>query len=199
MLDVNHLYCERNQGLLFDALSFSLMPGTVLQIKGPNGAGKTTLLRILCGLFSEFEGEVVWDLEKHPLYLGHKPAVKDSLTVAENLNWLCELQQCIPGSDQIDKALSEVGLRAYKDVLAGQLSEGQRKRVSLARLYLIDSPVWLLDEPFSAIDVEGISKLEDRMRGYVDSGGSIILTSHQAVDIGHDVGEIHLSGAPSCS
>lgn len=198
MLEVNHLYCERNQGLLFDALSFSLKPGQVVQIKGPNGAGKTTLLRILCGLFGEFEGDVLWDLEKHPLYLGHKAGVKDLLTVAENLSWLCELQLCYPNSDQLQNALSEVGLLAYQDVMAGQLSEGQRKRVNLARLYLIDSPVWLLDEPFSAIDVEGISKLEDRMRRYVEDGGSIILTSHQAVNIGHDIIALELKGVQSC-
>ncbi|MBL4681154.1 MAG: cytochrome c biogenesis heme-transporting ATPase CcmA [Pseudomonadales bacterium] len=198
MLDVKNLYCERNQGLLFEALSFSLKPGKVIQIKGPNGAGKTTLLRILCGLFGEFEGEVLWDLEKHPIYLGHKAGVKDLLTVTENLNWLCELQQNYPSSDQIKKALIEVGLLAYKDVMAGQLSEGQKKRVSLARLYLINSPVWLLDEPFSAIDVEGLTKLEERMRGYVEGGGSIILTSHQMVNIDQDVTELLLKGANSC-
>jgi len=82
--------------------------------------------------------------------------------------------------------------------MAGQLSEGQKKRVSLARLYLINSPVWLLDEPFSAIDVEGLTKLEERMRGYVEGGGSIILTSHQMVNIDQDVTELLLKGANSC-
>ncbi|MFT5208867.1 MAG: heme exporter protein A [Flavobacterium sp.] len=198
MLEVKDLSCERDERLLLDSLSFSLSPGSVLQIKGPNGAGKTTLLRILCGLFKEYEGDVNWDLEKHPLYLGHKPGVKDLLTVRENLSWLCEIQQFSPNAQKISTALTEVGLGLYEDVLAGNLSEGQRKRINLARFYLIESPVWLLDEPFSAIDVEGISKLEDRFRSHIREGGSIIFTSHQSINMDQKIDELLLGGGLKC-
>ena len=195
MLEVSDLFCERDERLLFNGLSFSLAPGSVLQIKGPNGAGKTTLLRILCGLFKEYEGEILWDLEKHPLYLGHKPGVKDLLSVGENLRWLCEIQQVSPTSTQISTALAEVGLSDYEDVFAGSLSEGQRKRINLARFYLLDSPVWLLDEPFSAIDIEGVTKLEERIQTHIIEGGSIIFTSHQAINIDQDINELILGEA----
>ncbi|MFT7689211.1 MAG: heme exporter protein A [Candidatus Azotimanducaceae bacterium] len=195
MLEVNDLFCERDERLLFGGLSFSLAPGSVLQIKGPNGAGKTTLLRILCGLFKEYEGEILWSLEKHPLYLGHKPGVKDLLTVEENLRWLCEIQQLSPSAKQMSTALLEVGLGSYENVFAGSLSEGQRKRINLARFYLLDSPVWLLDEPFSAIDIEGVAKLEERFQDHIANGGSIILTSHQAIDIDQTIDELILGGA----
>lgn len=198
MLEVKNLFCERDERLLFGNLSFSLTSGSVLQIKGPNGAGKTTLLRILCGLFKEYEGDVNWDLERHPLYLGHKPGVKDLLTVRENLSWLCEIQQMSPSSQEISAALTEVGLGLYEDVLAGNLSEGQRKRINLARFYLIESPVWLLDEPFSAIDVEGISKLEERFRRHIREGGSIIFTSHQMINMDQKIDELLLDGALKC-
>ena len=198
MLEVKNLFCERDERLLFGNFSFSLTSGSVLQIKGPNGAGKTTLLRILCGLFKEYEGDVNWDLERHPLYLGHKPGVKDLLTVRENLSWLCEIQQMSPSSQEISAALTEVGLGLYEDVLAGNLSEGQRKRINLARFYLIESPVWLLDEPFSAIDVEGISKLEERFRRHIREGGSIIFTSHQMINMDQKIDELLLDGALKC-
>jgi len=198
MLEVKNLFCERDERLLFGSLSFSLTPGSVLQIKGPNGAGKTTLLRILCGLFKEYKGDVNWDLERHPLYLGHKPGVKDLLTVRENLSWLCEIQQMSPTSQEISAALTEVGLGLYEDVLAGNLSEGQRKRINLARFYLIESPVWLLDEPFSAIDVEGISKLEERFRRHIREGGSIIFTSHQMINMDQKIDELLLDGTLKC-
>ncbi len=173
--------------MLFDQLSFQLQAGEIVQIKGANGAGKTTLLRILCGLYTEFDGEVDWQLEKHPLFLGHKPGVKDLLTAAENLKWLCNLQQTAVTEAELTNGLSEVGLQGYEHVPCGNLSEGQRKRVNLARFYLLDSPVWLLDEPFSAIDVEGVNKFEKLMGQHIANGGSIIYTSHQAINVDTNV------------
>ena len=193
VLNVNRLSCERGQRLLFSNLSFQLRAGELLQIRGVNGAGKTTLLRILCGLYSEFEGEVDWSVESYPLYLGHKPGVKDLLTTSENIIWLCGLHKVSVGRDKINEVLSMVGLRGYEDVACGNLSEGQRKRVNLARFYLLDNPVWLLDEPLSAIDMEGVVRFEAMMGEHVKSGGAIVFTSHQSIDVGAEVKFLDLS------
>jgi heme exporter protein A len=179
MLNVSQLSCERDHRLLFENLEFSVAPGEVLWIEGSNGAGKTTLLRILSGLYTDYTGQVNWDLPQLPIYLGHKPGVKDLLSARENLNWLASMQQAPVAATAIDAALAKVGLRGFEDVLCGAMSEGQRKRVNLARLYLLDSVAWVLDEPFSAIDVAGIKSLEQRMGEHLDAGGLIILISHQ--------------------
>ena len=135
MLQASQLSCEREYRLLFDQLSFELMPGEVLRGLGPNGSGKTTLLRILCGLFSDFEGQVSWDDSESMLYLGHAPGVKNNLTVLENLRWLVTLGQDTAVAEQdLYAALAEVGLTGFEDVFCSSLSAGQRKRVNLARL-----------------------------------------------------------------
>jgi heme exporter protein A len=179
MLTVSQLTCERDHRCLFENLSFSLGAGQLLQIEGGNGAGKTTLLRILGGLYTDYSGSVSWELASQPLYLGHKPGVKDLLSARENLVWLAGLQQSGIDVDSIDQALSEVGLRGYEEVLCGAMSEGQRKRVNLARLYLLQAQVWILDEPFSAIDRQGVERLEARMQTHIDAGGALIVISHQ--------------------
>jgi heme exporter protein A len=179
MLKVTNLRCERDQRLLFDGLAFTAQPGDIIQVVGPNGAGKSTLLKILCGVYDEFEGDVEWDLKDHPLYLGHRPGVNDYLTVAENLVWLAQLHEQTLTQTEIDRILTEVGLRGYADVPCSNLSEGQRKRVSLARFYVFTNRVWILDEPFSAIDTAGITSLETLIQGHADSGGLVLLTSHQ--------------------
>jgi len=192
VLRVTDLSCERDQRLLFYHLSFGIQAGEILQVKGANGSGKTTLLRILCGLYTEFDGEIDWELEKYPLFLGHKPGVKDLLTSRENLSWLCKLHQVQLSDIDIDSTLKKVGLAGYEDVACGNLSEGQRKRVNLARFHLLDSPVWLLDEPFSAIDVDGVAKFQRLMSGHVANGGAIIFTSHQPIDVGVEIQELNL-------
>ena len=150
MLQVKQLSCERQRRELFYELSFSCNAGEAWHVRGANGAGKTTLLRVLAGLFSNYEGEVVWDVDRFPLYIGHRPGVKNQLTCLENLAWLMRLHQDDTSEESLRDALGEIGLGGYENVLCGQLSEGQRKRVSLARMLLSDSPVWILDEPFSA-------------------------------------------------
>ena len=194
MLQVTKLSCERDQRLLIDRLSFEVGNGEIVHVRGQNGAGKTTLLRILCGLYQDFEGQVRWQDEIHPLYFGHKPGVKDLLTAEENLGWLCKLSHGITVSiENIQQALGEVGLSGFEDVPCGSLSEGQRKRVHLARFYLLDNPMWILDEPFSAIDVSGISMFQARMQKHVSAGGSIIYTSHQPIEGVNEVRELDLS------
>lgn len=182
-LQVSDLACERDDRLLFEAVAFSVSAGQALQIAGGNGVGKTTLLRMLAGLYEDYQGTIDWTLHRPPLYLGHKPGVKDGLSAAENLAWLMRLQGQAPSPELIAAALDQVGLAAYADIPCGSMSEGQRKRVNLARLYVIDSPAWLLDEPFSAIDPAGVVQLQARMQQHLDAGGLLVLTSHQPVSL----------------
>jgi heme exporter protein A len=182
MLETQQLTCERNHRILFQDLSISLSKGEVLQVEGANGAGKSTLLRVLAGLYEDFEGEVSWQVEDYPLYIGHKVGVKDAMSARENLMWLADLQASDVSKGDIDSALARVSLAGYEDVLCGEMSEGQRKRVNLARLFLLHNPVWILDEPFSAIDKEGVASITGRINEHLSNAGTVILTSHQAVD-----------------
>jgi heme exporter protein A len=193
MLQVQDLYCERQRRILFERLSFSVRPGELLQIKGSNGSGKTTLLKILTGLYEDYTGEVDWDLTSWPLFVSHKPGVKDQLTALENLEWLAGLHQGTVDRLEVDRALLAVGLAGYQDVLCGTMSEGQRKRVNLARLFFVKSHAWILDEPLSAIDVEGVKLLQERIGSHLDDGGLVIVTSHQSLDVAHDVRYLDLS------
>lgn len=179
MLSVDGLNCERDQRLLFQDLTFSASSGDIVQVEGANGAGKSTLLKILCGIYDEFEGTVEWDLKDYPLYLGHRPGVNDYLTVAENLHWLAALHDVMLPPGAIETMLNEVGLSGYGNVPCSNLSEGQRKRVSLARLYAFTNTVWILDEPFSAIDQAGLTSLEAQIQRHAEQGGLVLLTSHQ--------------------
>ena len=170
---------------LFNDLSFAVQPGQLWQVDGPNGAGKTSLIRILCGLSRYgYEGTV----ERHVplLYLGHHAAVKALLTPRENL--ALHTSGVERYSDpQIEAALSSVGLYGYEDVPSHTLSAGQHRRVNLARLFLSRSPLWLLDEPFTAIDKEGVAKLEGLLQSHVERGGSVVMTSHQVLTVSCDV------------
>jgi heme exporter protein A len=160
-------------------------PGHLLQIEGANGAGKTSLIRILAGLSRYgFEGQV----ERHAplLYLGHHAGVKALLTPRENLAWH------VAGEDdysdgQIEDALARVGLYGYEDVPSHALSAGQHRRVNLARLYLSQSPLWLLDEPFTAIDKSGVLELEALLVQHVERGGAVVMTSHQTLQVTYEV------------
>ena len=196
MLQVDHLYCERQRRVLFENLSFTVAPGQLLQIEGANGSGKTTLLKIICGLFEDYSGDVDWRLDAWPLFVSHKPGVKDQLTARENLQWLADLYQPGTQSSTIDDAIDAVGLRGFEDVLCGAMSEGQRKRVNLARLFFLTSPAWILDEPLRAIDVDGVKLLQERIASQLNEGGMVILTSHQLLDVDHEVRHLNLS-APS--
>ena len=187
LLNVTQLSCERDHRLLFDEISFAVEAGEIWQIKGPNGSGKTTLLRILCGLYEEFSGGIDWSLDQFPLYVGHKPGVKDQLTILENLLWLCQLHDIELDQGVLLDVLQKLGLQGCEHVNCGSLSEGQRKRVNLARLFLLKSPVWLLDEPFSAIDVKGVELIEQLIVNHQASGGAVLFTSHQPMQAGSAV------------
>ena len=181
MLEVQNLRCERNRRVLFEGLSFGARAGEVLQIEGPNGAGKSTLLKILMGIYEEFDGTIGWQLDDYPLYLGHRSGVNDYLTVNENLSWMAKLHDQNISSADIGEMLAAVGLESYADVVCGNLSEGQRKRVNLARLYAFNNKVWVLDEPLSAVDSDGIQSLEARIQKHSEAGGLVLFTSHQSL------------------
>jgi heme exporter protein A len=194
-LVVNGLSLNRGGRQLFSNLCFEVGAGELIQVEGSNGAGKTSLIRILAGLSRYgFEGRV--DRNEAILYLGHSSAVKGMLTPRENLSW------SVTGRGQysieeIDSALSKVGLYGYEDVASNTLSAGQHRRVNLARLHLSDCPLWLLDEPFTAIDKAGVESLQELFSAHVENGGAIMLTSHQTLSPGHRVRSINLSPTDS--
>lgn len=185
MLEAHHLTCVRDERVLFEALSLTVQPGEIVQIAGANGAGKTSLLRILTGLATAEAGKVCWqgepirrqrDVFHHQLlWLGHQPGVKAVLTADENLRFYHpRLSQ-----DARWAALAATGLIGYEDVPVAQLSAGQQRRVALARLWLSDAALWVLDEPFTALDVAGIETLTRRLERHASRGGAVVLTTHQ--------------------
>ena len=180
--------------MLFAALEFSLVPGSLLRIAGPNGTGKTSLLRMLCGLLEPAAGEVRWhgcnirtqreDYWKNLVYVGHLNGVKDDLTVIENV----KVAQAVAGRtvehELIRQALRAVGLAPYENTLARRLSQGQRRRVALARLFATTTAsLWILDEPFIALDVRGVEALSERIATHVVNGNMVVLVTHQDVAI----------------
>ena len=189
MLETTELACERGGLRLFSNLSFSLGPGGLLRVRGANGSGKTTLLRTLAGLTRPAAGAVRWrgnpigdDYRGEMLFLGHAPAVKDELTVLENLEFSARLSGLRePGCE---KALEQLGIARLAGLPARYLSQGQRRRVALARLALSASiPLWLLDEPFAALDNAGIAQVSALCSAHLAGGGILVLTSHQDVAI----------------
>lgn len=187
MLTVNNLSCERDDRILFSALNFTVQAGEILQIEGQNGSGKTSLLRILCGLSNSFEGEILWKNShlstllsaylQQVLYVGHHTGIKASLTAEENLRWMQTLHPLL-NKCCLAEALKQVGLWGYEDVPCYRLSAGQQRRVSLARLYLSRHPLWILDEPFTALDKKGVAEKEQLILRHAANGGLCILTTH---------------------
>lgn len=190
-LKVSGLNLERGGRELFRNLSFEVDSGQLIQLAGANGAGKTSLLRILAGLSRYgFEGSVEKSVRQ--IYLGHQAAVKGLLSPRENLAWHVD-GEGVRTDEQIEHALTQVGLYGYEDLPSHNLSAGQHRRVNLARLYLSDSPLWLLDEPFAAVDAQGISALESLVVDHVSGGGAVILTSHQALSVDIPVHSLSLN------
>lgn len=181
------LVCERDERTLFEGLDVCVSSGEMLKVTGANGAGKTSLLRMLAGLMTPTAGQVRFngqplpralpELAHHLLWLGHAPTLKLSLTPMENLSWLCALGA--PANRMaIEAALASVGLAGYEDQPCQRLSAGQRRRVALARLYVAPAPLWLLDEPFTALDAASVAALEAHLQRHCEEGGTVVLTSH---------------------
>jgi len=197
-LKINNLSCQRGYNLLFENLSFELNSGEVLKISGPNGSGKTSLMKILSGLNSFETGSIEYDnikinSEKYNLdflYLGHLAALSPELSCLENLKYTAHLGNNNLNPDFSD-ALTKVGLEKFENELVGKLSAGQKKRIALSLLFITQSKVWLLDEPFSALDSQAIKIIESRIEEHCNSGGLCILTTHQDCNI-ENIKEISL-------
>ena len=191
MLEARDLYCERDDRVLFQHLDFSLCAGQSIQVQGSNGSGKTTLLRILCGLNRDYRGDIRWqgqpvekaraDFRAQVFYLGHAPAINRSLSAAENLRWFCASRGVRAG--KIREALAAFNLQGYDDVPCYMMSAGQQRRAALARLLVTEALLWVLDEPFTAIDKQGVAELQSLLVNHAGRGGMVILSTHQDVGI----------------
>lgn len=189
MLEVSNLTAIRDERVLFENLTFSIQPGELVQIEGRNGTGKTTLLRIVTGLGDKEEGEILWkgeqidksrdEFHQDLLFLGHQTGVKRELTAFENLIFYQSVHQESSSQEAIFQALAKVGLAGREDVPVAQLSAGQQRRVALARLWLSKQVLWILDEPLTAIDKQGVKVLEALFAHHAENGGIVILTTHQ--------------------
>lgn len=187
-LHATDLACDRDGRLLFEHLQVQVAAGDMLQVCGPNGCGKTSLLRLLAGLMQPAEGHVAFaspvqrsERGRQLLWIGHATGIKDALSAEENLAWLCALHT--PASrEHIWTALAAIGLRGFEDVPCQRLSAGQQRRVALARLYLPGPPLWILDEPFTALDAQAVEQLERHLVDHCERGGMVVLTTHHVLE-----------------
>jgi len=193
LLEARQLECVRDDRLLFRDLSFTLAAGEVLQIEGANGSGKTSLLRILCGLRLAEAGQVLWqgedvsevreDYYANMIYIGHLPCIKGDLTTLENIRSLLDTRsQSVPLAE-IEQALAKVGLAGFDDVVSKALSSGQRRRILLAFLQLSKTKLWIMDEPLTALDVQGVALVETMLMEHREAGGSAIFTTHHGMQL----------------
>ncbi|WP_157049339.1 heme ABC exporter ATP-binding protein CcmA [Psychrobacter urativorans] len=199
VLSCHELTVQRGEIPLCEGVALELSAGDICHLIGANGTGKTTLLMQLAGLLPVLTGEVHYQGSKtlpiQPLYVSHQLGIHPSLTVAQNLTFLLNLYGITPSRDEIDAALNWVGLQGFETISSSHLSAGQTRRITLARLYLLTpkvTPLWLLDEPFTALDVDMVARMEVRLREFADMGGAILMTSHQPVAVANQV--LDLSG-----
>jgi len=198
LLQGSGLSCIRDDRVLFSELDFRLQAGQILLLEGKNGSGKTSLLRILCGFREPDAGEVRWGDEAindssyyaDMAYIGHLDGIKKELTVLENLK--VSLALGVAGQYSIVQALKKVHLNGYDEVLVQALSAGQKRRLSLARLLITHNVLWILDEPFTSLDKQGIALIESLMVEHCANGGMIVLTSHHDIDL-HEVDVIRIN------
>ena len=194
LLTLDELTVQRGEMPLCERVELQLSAGSICHLIGANGTGKTTLLMQLAGLLPVLTGDVYYQgqtgLPNQPLYVSHQLGIHPSLTVAQNLTFLLNLYGMTPSATDIDDALSWVGLQGFDAISSSHLSAGQTRRITLARLYLLSpevTPLWLLDEPFTALDVDMVARMETRLRDFAQAGGSILMTSHQTVGVADQV------------
>lgn len=193
MLSATQLSCARGQRVLFRDVQFTLASGQWLHVAGDNGTGKTSLLRLLCGLSLPLEGEVLWQgqplaedresFHRELLYVGHSGGLKEELTPLENLHLSLEMEGVATTSEAVISALNRFGLMDREHLAVRHLSAGQKRRVLLARLLLRPATLWILDEPFNALDVRACAFLLQQIRDHLARGGMAVLTSHQPIEL----------------
>lgn len=193
MLEVSNLACSRGDHRLFSGLSFALQPGQIMQIQGANGSGKTSLLRTLCGFIQPDEGKISWDgcdvreLDEayygQMMYLGHLNAIKDELSALENLRISSGLSGAELNESGAIAALRRMGLKGRERLPAKVLSQGQRRRVALARLLVSEARLWILDEPLTALDVNAVGLMQELLAEHLAKSGMVIFTTHQPLEV----------------
>lgn len=193
MLEICNLACSRGDHLLFSDLNFSVSSGELLQVQGANGCGKTSLLRTLCGFMVPVSGEIRWHGQNicelrdkfyaEMIYLGHLNAIKDELNALENLHISSALAGCKVDDIQVIAALHRMGLRGRETLPVKVLSQGQRRRVALARLLLSDASLWILDEPLTALDVSAVGLMQELIGEHLANKGMVIYTTHQPLEV----------------
>ena len=199
MLEASNLECIRGERSLFAGVGFRLAAGEMLYLQGSNGSGKTSLMRILCGLSHPVAGEIRWrsqtiaalgeDYRRELCYLGHHNAIKEELTPLENLLAAARLaDEALDEGDALD-ALERVGLAGREELACRYLSQGQKRRVALARLVNERRALWVLDEPYVALDTEAVALVADLIGAHLQRGGLAVLTTHQPVDVA--AGAVH--------
>ncbi len=191
MLSARGLSCVRGERTLFTGLDFEISSGEWLHVRGENGVGKTSLLRLLTGLTKPAAGDIFWcnqsirtdseEYRKNLLFLGHRDSVKEDLTALENLEIAAALDGSRLFAEEALPALYRFGLKGREDLPVSCLSAGQKRRVLLARLVTRKAKLWILDEPFNALDVKAVQMLSDLIEGHVEGGGMVIMTSHQEI------------------
>ena len=194
MLSVNALECVRGERRLFANLGFELAPHTLLEVRGANGSGKTSLLRMLCGFLAPAAGSIALNgADIHSAreeyctqltYVGHLNGIKDELSALENLSLAARSAGLTAGIESADAALRQIGLDGFQHMACKALSQGQRRRVALARLCLsAPRPLWILDEPFAALDTAALALTQSLLESHLRQGGMVVLTTHQEATI----------------
>ena len=193
MLQGINLACVRGDRELFKDVNFSLEAGGLMQVRGPNGSGKTSLLRMLCGLSNPAAGEIHWcgtairslngDYFAAMTYIGHLSGTKDDLTVSENLRISSALSGFEVSIAEAGEALGYIGLSGRETLPVKVLSQGQRRRVALARLLVCKTPLWILDEPLVALDVTAVKLIQGLLEQHLQQGGMVVMTTHQEIEI----------------
>ncbi len=206
MLKADNVSCVRGERRLITALSFTVERGRLLAVTGANGSGKTSLLRMLCGLLPAEQGRILWDGEDvracreqylaSLIYIGHLNSLKDDLSPVENVTISARLAGEATSEGKICEALEAVGLaRAIHRLPTRVLSQGQKRRVSLARLWVSQRVLWILDEPFAALDAAATGLLMQQLRAHLSHGGIVIAATHQEIAVGADhLDQLRLAG-----
>jgi heme exporter protein A len=190
LIRTENLCFERDEIKVIDRVNLELNSGDLLQVEGCNGSGKTTLLRLLTTAIKPTSGRIFYQGKKlsdcryeycsNIIFIGHQIALKERLTPVENLNWLSPVGL---SQDSINRALDLVGLRDFETAPSWSLSAGQKRRVALARLIVSNAKIWFLDEPFTAIDTQGIGLMKQLIDDHVSKGGAVVFSTHQSVDM----------------